>query len=103
MHSALDAGNYHVIPGYLNEAWKANNRLTLSEDDRKLNKSEEFVITIVGSQFSYSGLILEYGLILNYVAPILQDFSSSSFSSPLKLGILSENLTNAYDTSLEVS
>lgn len=101
MYSILDAGNYYVIPGYLNEAWKANNRRTLSEDDRELNKSENFVMTIVGSQFSYSGSILEYGLILNYVAPILQEFSSAS-SSPLKLGILSENSTNAYDASLEV-
>ncbi|XP_043715599.1 uncharacterized protein LOC122663996 [Telopea speciosissima] len=89
MYSTFDAGNYFVIPGSPAEAWEADNFLALySRDDLRVKlgfKPDDFIVAIVGSQFSYSGLWLEHSLVLQALLPLLDS------DSRVKVGILSGN------------
>ncbi|XP_042480684.1 uncharacterized protein LOC122061481 [Macadamia integrifolia] len=106
MYSTFDAGNYFVIPGSPAEAWEADNFFALySKDDLRVKlgfKPDDFIVAIVGSQFSYSGLWLEHSLVLQALLPLLRDFPSDSDSDSLiKVGILSGNSTGNYKVALE--
>uniref|UniRef100_A0A1D1Z063 D-inositol 3-phosphate glycosyltransferase n=1 Tax=Anthurium amnicola TaxID=1678845 RepID=A0A1D1Z063_9ARAE len=102
MYSLFDAGNFFVIPGSPTEAWRAENYLSLHNwHDPRIEMgygSEDFLIAIVGSQFSYSGLWLEHALILQAIAPLRHGFSSASH---LKVAVLSGNSTDSYKAALE--
>ncbi|WOK91397.1 hypothetical protein Cni_G00088 [Canna indica] len=102
IYSALDAGNFIVIPGFPAEAWEAENSAIQKGHYLRENMGyspEDFVIAIVGSQFTYSGMLIEHALILEGLVPLVQKFSY--LNSSLRIGILSANLTGAYRTSLE--
>ncbi|KAJ6841713.1 uncharacterized protein M6B38_304815 [Iris pallida] len=104
IYSAFDVGNYFVVPSSAEEAWRAENHAaTTNEYDLRVNmgyRSEDFLIAIVGSQFSYSGSLLEYSLVLQALAPILEEFTSKD-TSRLKVGIISRNSTSTYKMALE--
>ncbi|KAJ6851890.1 uncharacterized protein M6B38_257805 [Iris pallida] len=104
MYSAFDAGNYFVVPSSAEEAWRAENyAVTNNEHDLRVNmgyRLEDFLIAIVGSQFSYSGTLLEYSLVLQALAPLLQEFPADN-TALLKVGIVSRNSTSTYKTALE--
>ncbi|MQM10375.1 hypothetical protein Taro_043271 [Colocasia esculenta] len=97
MYSVLDPGNFFVIPGSPTEAWKADNYMSLNyRHDPRVEmgyRTEDFLIAIVGSQFSYSGLWLEHALVLQAIAPLQHEFSSASH---LKVAVLSGNSTSSY-------
>ncbi|XP_058095998.1 uncharacterized protein LOC131241259 isoform X2 [Magnolia sinica] len=106
MYATFDAGNYFVIPGSPDEAWEAQYIMDLHHGhDPQADigyRSEDFVIAIVGSQFSYSGLWLEHALVLQALAPILAETSSDNqLDSHLKVGILSGNSNSTYNVALE--
>jgi len=107
MYSAFDAGNYFVIPSSAVEAWRASNFFSLQNGHNSQEKmgyrSEDFVIAIVGSQFSYSGMWLEFALVLQALAPVLKELASDDSSySVIKVGILSGNTSDAHKMALEV-
>lgn len=101
----VDAGNFFVIPGYPEEARGANHSVVLHEGNNLRSKmgygSDDFLIAIVGSQFSYSGLWLEHALVLHALSSVLYQFSYGD-SSNLKVAILSDNSTSTYKMALEV-
>ena len=107
MYSGFDSGNYFVIPGSPAEAWGAD-RFSAEHSDHDLRvnmgyESEDLLIAIVGSQFTYSGMWLEQALILQALAPLLNEFPSENTSHfLLKVGILSGNSTSAYKMAIEV-
>ncbi|KAJ4957164.1 hypothetical protein NE237_013947 [Protea cynaroides] len=106
IYSTFDAGNYFVIPGSPAEAWEANNFMALyNRDDLRIRlgfKQDDFIVAIVGSQFSYSGLWLEHSLVLQALLPLLRDFPSDINSDSLiKVSILSGNSTGNYKVALE--
>ncbi|WOL14684.1 hypothetical protein Cni_G23465 [Canna indica] len=105
MYSTFNMGNYMVIPGSPAEAWEADTFMAIYKD-QTLRESmgytaEDFLIAIVGSQFSYSGMLLEHGLFLEALRPLVQQISNVSHSS-LKVCILGWNFTGAYKKALEV-
>ncbi|KAK1320262.1 hypothetical protein QJS10_CPA03g00258 [Acorus calamus] len=106
MYSTLDFGNYFVIPGSPSEAWEAN-ILTSSRNVHELRvekgyASEDFIIAIVGSQFTYTGSLLEDALILKALVPLFAAFpSDSSTHSHMKIVILNGNSTIMFKNSLE--
>ncbi|KAM0945810.1 putative glycosyl transferase, family 1 [Dioscorea sansibarensis] len=104
IYSVVDAGNFFVIPGYPEEAWGANHSVVLHERNNLRSKmgyeSDDFLIAIVGSQFSYSGLWLEHALVLHALSSVLHQFSYGN-SSNLKVVILSDNSTSTYKMALE--
>nr|CAD1834055.1 unnamed protein product [Ananas comosus var. bracteatus] len=63
--------------------------------------ADDFLVAIVGSRFSYSGMWIERALILKALAPLLQQFLSVNMHSRLKIGILTDNSSTAYETSIE--
>lgn len=106
MFSQFDDGNYFVIPSSVSEAWAADHFLAVHNHNNIKNNSgyrlEEFIIAIVSSEFEYSGMWLEQALVLQGLAPILHEFHSDNYSSPLlKVGILCANSSDAYKIALE--
>lgn len=107
MYSGFDSGNHFVIPGSPAEAWGAD-RFFAKHSDHDLRVSmgygsEDFLIAIVSSQFTYNGMWLEQALILQALAPLLKEFLPEKTShSMLKVLILSGNLTSACKMALEV-
>lgn len=106
MYSAFDAGNYFVIPGLPTEALGADTFLAFQNGHDVRGSlgfgADDFLVAIVGSRFSYSGMWIERALILKALAPLLQQFLSVNMHSRLKIGILSDNSSTAYETSIEV-
>jgi len=106
-YAACDSGNYFVIPGSPAEAWEVDNFMVLYKDNRS-NKmdhgSDDFVITIVGSQILYRGLWLEHALILKALRPLFAGFRSddTNSTSDLKIIVLSSDLTGNYSVAIEV-
>ncbi|CAA6671588.1 unnamed protein product [Spirodela intermedia] len=102
MYAVFDTGNFYVVPGSPTEAWEARDYISLNSGrDRRLEMGygeEDFLIALLGSQFSYSGLWLEQALVLQAVAPLRQEFSSASH---LKVVILNGNSTDSYKAALE--
>ncbi|KAJ4952515.1 hypothetical protein NE237_029347 [Protea cynaroides] len=104
MYATFDDGNYFVIPSFPAEAWEADNLMALyNKDDLRVKlafKPDDFIIAIVGSQFSYSGLWLEHTLVLQVILPLFRNFPSNS-DSLIKVSILSGNSTSNYKVALE--
>ncbi|KAF5194556.1 glycosyl transferase family 1 protein, partial [Thalictrum thalictroides] len=106
MYSVFDAGNYFVIPGTPDQAWEANSLKAVdNQDDLRAKMGyghDDFVIAIVGSEFSYSGLWLEHAFVLQALLPLFSDFqSNNSSSSHLKVAILRGNSSTNYKVAVE--
>ncbi|KAL5989279.1 hypothetical protein ACLOJK_010169 [Asimina triloba] len=106
MYAMFDAGNYYVIPGSPDEAWEAHYTMDLHPRHNSRTelgyRSEDLVVAIVGSQFSYRGLWLEHALVLQALVPLLADASLyDQFDSYLKVGFLGGNSSRAYKVALE--
>ncbi|KAL0347757.1 UNVERIFIED_CONTAM: hypothetical protein Scaly_1791700 [Sesamum calycinum] len=101
-YSACDPGNYFVIPGSPEEAWKADEKQMVPVDNSRLKMGygqDDFVVAVVGSQLSYRGLWLEHAFILKALFPLHTDFGDSS--SRLKIIILAGDSTSNYSSSVE--
>lgn len=110
MYAAFDSGNYFVIPGSPKVAFQAD-RLVAKSYDRNVRISlglgpRDFVIAIVGSQFSYGGHLMDEALVLQAVGPLLQHLqqysSENSTQTELKVRILSRNVTEKHSPALDV-
>ncbi|ONK68917.1 uncharacterized protein A4U43_C05F17380 [Asparagus officinalis] len=106
MYSTFDAGNYFVIPSSATEAWRARVLFPVQSGHDLRAKmgfgTEDFLIAVVGSQFSYSGMWLEYALVLQALAPVFKEMTSEGTSYiPLKVGISSVNSSDAHKMALE--
>ena len=107
MYAAFDSGNYFVIPGSPAVAFQADRFIAKSYDqDVRISLSldpKDFVIAVVGSQFSYSGLLVEVALVLQAVGPLLQQYpSENSTQTGLQVRILTGNITDKHRIALEV-
>lgn len=103
VHSACDPGNYFVIPGSPEEAWKCNKQMGLIGDNPQLKMEygrDDFIVAIVGSQLGYKGLWLEHALVLQALRPLFMDFGHSN--SHLKIVVSAGNSTGNYNTIVEV-
>lgn len=107
MYAAFDSGNYFVIPGSPAVAFQADRFIVKNYDkDVRISLSlgpRDFVIAMVGSQFSYDGLLMEEALVLQAVGPLLQQYpSENSTQTELKVRILTGNQTDKHRIALEV-
>ncbi|VAH77664.1 unnamed protein product [Triticum turgidum subsp. durum] len=106
MYAAFDSGNYFVIPGSPAPAFQAD-RFIVKNYDKYVRISlslgpRDFVIAMVGSQFSYDGLLMEEALVLQAVGPLLQQYpSENSTQTELKVRILTGNQTDKHRIALE--
>ncbi|KAM3350024.1 hypothetical protein ACQJBY_022690 [Aegilops geniculata] len=106
MYAAFDSGNYFVIPGSPAPAFQADRFIAKNYDkDVRISLSlgpRDFVIAMVGSQFSYDGLLMEEALVLQAVGPLLQQYpSENSTQTELKVRILTGNQTDKHRIALE--
>uniref|UniRef100_A0A0E0C4S5 Glycosyl transferase family 1 domain-containing protein n=1 Tax=Oryza meridionalis TaxID=40149 RepID=A0A0E0C4S5_9ORYZ len=105
MYAAFDSGNYFVIPG--SPAVPFQDRISAKSYDQDVRVSmglspSDFVISIVGSQFSYGGFLMEEALVLQAVGSLLQQYpSENSTQLELKVRILAENVTEKHRMALE--
>ncbi|XP_075488054.1 uncharacterized protein LOC142527203 [Primulina tabacum] len=101
-YSICDPGNYLVIPGFPQEAWKAEKLMVSYNDYAPLpveSGTDDFVIAVVGYQLLYKGIWLEHALVLQALYPLLTGFSNSS--SSLKIVILAGDPTSNYEKAVE--
>ncbi|KAL7125749.1 hypothetical protein ABFS83_14G137500 [Erythranthe nasuta] len=102
-YSICDPGNYFVIPGSPEEAWKADKQLALSNNNNLRSEldfgQDDFVIAVVGSQLSYKGVWLEHAFVLQALYPILTHFEDSS--SRFRIIVLGGDSTGNYSTTVE--
>ncbi|KAL3829708.1 hypothetical protein ACJIZ3_018510 [Penstemon smallii] len=101
-YSICDPGNYFVIPGSPEEAWKADKLMVPLEDNLSLKvqyKPHGFIVAIVGSRILYRGQWLDHAFVLQALYPLLTDFKDSN--SRLKIIILSENSSSNYSSVVE--
>lgn len=106
LYSKFDTGNYIVIPGSPTEAWEADS-LTVFNREQLYSKmglaTDDFVVAIVGSQFTYKSLWLEQALILQAVKPLITEFvPGNGSSSGLKIFVLTGDSTGNYTKAVEV-
>lgn len=94
LYSEFDAGNFYVIPGSPEEAWKAKNL--------EFPRKDDMVISIVGSQFLYKGQWLEHALLLEALRPLFSGYNSESYSSHLKITVLGGETISNYSVAIEV-
>ncbi|KAL5222284.1 hypothetical protein ABZP36_026997 [Zizania latifolia] len=106
MYAAFDSGNYFVIPGSPVVSLQTD-RITSRSYVQDVRVSmglglSDFVIAIVGSQFSYGGFLMEEALLLQAVGPLLQQYPSENTTQfDLKVRILTENITEKHRMVLE--
>ncbi|KAG8044881.1 hypothetical protein GUJ93_ZPchr0008g13509 [Zizania palustris] len=106
MYAAFDSGNYFVIPGSPVVSFQTD-RITSRSYVQDVRVSmglglSDFVIAIVGSQFSYGGFLMEEALLLQAVGPLLQQYPSENTTQfDLKVRILTENITEKHRMVLE--
>ncbi|KAG6434398.1 hypothetical protein SASPL_106029 [Salvia splendens] len=101
-YSMCDPGNYFVIPGSPEEAWKADKQKALGRENIRLNMEygpDDFVVAVVGSQLSYRGLWLEHAFVLKALYPLYMDFGDSR--SRLKIIISAGDSTSNYSSIVE--
>eukprot|EP01018_Ginkgo_biloba_P015372 Gb_19079 [translate_table: standard] len=106
MYSALDSGNFFVIPGTPVETWEAEQFLaTHKEDDLRTKlgyKSLDFVIVVVGSPFSHKEIWREHTLIMQAIMPLMVEFNmNDAMDTALKLVFMSNNATSTYGVALQ--
>uniref|UniRef100_A0ACD5VME3 Uncharacterized protein n=1 Tax=Avena sativa TaxID=4498 RepID=A0ACD5VME3_AVESA len=106
LYAPFDSGNYFVIPGSPAVAFQADRFIAKSCDqDVRIGLSlgsRDFVIALVGSQFSYGRLLMEEALVLQAVGPLLQQYpSENSTQTGLKVRILTGNVTDNHRMALE--
>ncbi|XP_051132586.1 uncharacterized protein LOC127252454 isoform X2 [Andrographis paniculata] len=97
-----DPGNYIVIPGSPEEAWKSDRRIGFMEDNPQLKleyESDEFVVAVVGSQLGYKGLWVDHAFVLQALRPLFTDFGDSS--SPIKVFVVAGDSMGNYRTIVE--
>ncbi|KAG6402676.1 hypothetical protein SASPL_134878 [Salvia splendens] len=102
VYSMCDPGNYFVISGSPEEAWKADRQKALVKENIPPNVEygpDDFVIAVVGSQLSYRGLWLEHAFVLKALYPLYKDFGDSS--SRLKIIISTGDSTSNYSSIVE--
>ncbi|GFP94614.1 hypothetical protein PHJA_001605800 [Phtheirospermum japonicum] len=101
-YSVCDPGNYFVIPGSPEEAWKADRQSVSAKDNRRLEtgyETNDFVVAVVGSQLSYKGMWLEHAFVLQALHPLLAEFDDSS--SRLKIIVSAANSVGNYSKIVE--
>ncbi|XP_062205911.1 uncharacterized protein LOC133907830 [Phragmites australis] len=106
MYAAFDSGNYFVIPGSPAEAFQADSFIAKSYlQDARITLGlgpKDFLISIVGTQFSYGRNLMEEALVLQAIGPLLQHYrSENSTQSELKVRIFTGNITEKHWMALE--
>ncbi|KAL3615682.1 hypothetical protein CASFOL_041343 [Castilleja foliolosa] len=101
-YSVCDPGNYFVITGSPEEAWKADRQSVSAKDNQRLKtgyRPNDFVVAVVGSQLSYKGMWLEHAFVLQALHPLLAEFDGSS--SRLKIIVSAANSIGNYSKIVE--
>ncbi|KAH9310555.1 hypothetical protein KI387_025590 [Taxus chinensis] len=106
MYSILDSGNFFVIPGSPKETWEAEHFMamhTRHEVQSKLGfTSDNFVIVVVGSPFSYPDIWKEHALVMQAIVPLITKFNTDdAMNSSLKIAVVNNNLNSTYGVALQ--
>lgn len=106
MYSVFNSGNFFVIPGSPKETWEVKHFMALNRKKDLLSKlrfkSDDFVIAVVESQFSYTGIWREHALVMQATMHLMAKFKmNDSIGTSLRLVIVSNNFNNTYGMALQ--
>lgn len=108
MHTLLDTGNFLVVPGSPKDVWDVKSYMKSHSRDRLRQAfgftSEDIVLTIVGSPFSYKGVWREHAMVMQSVLPMLDKTSQvyNKDGTALKLLFVGSNSGSSYGSVIQV-
>jgi len=108
LYSALDSGNFFVIPGSPVDAWAAEGYVkTHSKHNLRASggySADDIIVLIVGSSIFYGELSLDYSVLMHTIGPLLVNYGKGvAVSRPLKFIFLCGNSTGKHHNFLEVN
>uniref|UniRef100_A0A803KUK3 Glycosyl transferase family 1 domain-containing protein n=1 Tax=Chenopodium quinoa TaxID=63459 RepID=A0A803KUK3_CHEQI len=106
LYSALDGGNFFVIPGSPKDVWAAESYLkTHSRNDlRKKNDYDvdDVLVVVLGSSFFYNELSWDYAVAMHTIGPLLAKYAKGKDSAgSFKFIFLCGNTSNGSNDALE--
>lgn len=107
LYSAIDTGNFFVIPGSPVDAWAAE---SYSKTHSKYQLRElggyykdDILVLVVGSSIFYDDLSWEYAVAMHAIGPLLLKYGRrTDASESYKFIFLCGNSTDGYDDALQV-
>ena len=111
IYTALDTGNFFVIPGSPTEVWTAEKyKLSHSQEGLRAQyrlRPDDSVVAIVGSPFLYHGLWREHALVMRALARAVSrvlDDASPKGGKRFHLFIIGHgNQSSSYGSALQVT
>lgn len=109
IYTALDTGNFFVIPGSPQEVWMAEEYM-LSHSRESLRaqhgfRSDDFVIAVVGSPFLYQGMWREHALVMRAFTRSRKEYDHASHNPRRRFQLLifgHGNQSSSYGDILQV-
>lgn len=106
LYSALDSGNFFVIPGSPMDVWAAESYLkSHSRNDlRKVNDydADDLLVVVLGSSIFYNELSWDYAVAMHTVGPLLAKYAKGKDSSgSFKFIFLCGNTSSGSNDALE--
>lgn len=106
LYSALDSGNFFVIPGSPVAAWVAESYVkTHSKHNLRASSgysADDIIVLIVGSSMLYNELSLDYSVVMHTIGPLLVKYGKQvDVGGPFKIIFLCGNSTDKHHNSLE--
>ncbi|KAJ8423321.1 hypothetical protein Cgig2_025829 [Carnegiea gigantea] len=108
LYSALDSGNFFVIPGSPVDAWAAESYVkTHSKHNLRARSgysADDIIVLIVGSSIFDNELSLDYSVVMHTIGPLLAKYGKQvDGSGPFTFIFLCGNSSGKHHNSLEVN
>uniref|UniRef100_A0A7N0SVT9 Glycosyl transferase family 1 domain-containing protein n=1 Tax=Kalanchoe fedtschenkoi TaxID=63787 RepID=A0A7N0SVT9_KALFE len=106
LYSALDDGNFYVIPGSTIDAWAAEsyckiNRKSHLRENHGFSE-DDMLIMVIGSSFFYNELSWDYAVAMHVVGPLLMKYAKNENARELyKFLFVCGNSSETYDKALQ--
>lgn len=107
MHTALDTGNFFVVPGSPVDVWSAELYFrSHSKDQLRLDngfKKDEILILVTGSSFFFTELPFDHAAAMHVLGPQLMKLAKmKGMEIAIKFLFLCGNSTDNHDSSVQV-
>lgn len=106
LYSALDSGNFLVIPGSPADVWavelfsKTHSKYQVRENSGI--QKEDLVVVVIGCSFSYNELSWDHSLVMHSIEPLLVQYARKRDGGSYKFAFLDGNSTDEHNHALQV-
>ncbi|CAI9767493.1 unnamed protein product [Fraxinus pennsylvanica] len=106
LYSALDTGNFYVIPGspvdvYTAESYSASHYKFQLREENGFDK-DVMLVLVIGSSFFYNELVLDYSVSMHDIEPLLIEYAGlKDVGETFKFVFLCGNSSSGYNDALQ--